>query len=65
MSEYTFMEALAILGQAGLKMTIEIVIPVAIGMVVIYGGAGALRGLLNPKPVPVPVRNRKNKQHRD
>ena len=57
--EYTLGEKLDILGQAVLKMGIEIGLPVAIGMVLILAVPGFFRGLLNPKTVPVSSRKRR------
>ncbi len=54
--EYTLVEKLDVLWQASVKIGIEVVLPVAIGMVLITVVPGFLRGLFSPKPVPVRIR---------
>ena len=57
--EMTFIEKLDIIGQAMQKMGVELVLPIAIGMVLLMAGERVWRTMQSGKAVPVRVRDRR------
>ena len=57
--EMTFIEKLDVIGQAALKMGVELVLPITIGMVLLMAGERVWKTMQSGKAVPVRVRERR------